>query len=123
VSAETVCIKSTRTLTGRKCARRHTKGEEDDRGRHQYTFVYAHRSDSEWHEPARECIRNLAEGRISWSIPWPCVHEFLSIVTHPRIYDPPSHQDAAIDQVDAWLNHRSWNCWLKLKRIGKSCKK
>jgi toxin-antitoxin system PIN domain toxin len=66
-------------------------------------LVYAHRSDSAWHEPARDCIRNLAEGRISWGIPWPCVHEFLSIVTHPRIYDPPSHQDAAIDQVDAWL--------------------
>jgi predicted nucleic acid-binding protein len=31
------------------------------------------------------------------------VHEFLSIVTHPRIYDPPSSLDAAIDQVDAWL--------------------
>ena len=66
-------------------------------------LVYAHRSDSEWHEPARDCIRNLAEGRISWGIPWPCVHEFLSIVTHPRIYDPPSNLDAAIDQVEAWL--------------------
>ncbi len=66
-------------------------------------LVYAHRSDSEWHEPARGCIRTLAEGRISWGIPWPCVHEFLSIVTHPRIYDPPSSLDKAIDQVDAWL--------------------
>jgi len=66
-------------------------------------LVYAHRSDSEWHEPARDCIRNLAEGRISWGIPWPCVHEFLSIVTHPRIYDPRSNLDAAIDQVEAWL--------------------
>jgi toxin-antitoxin system PIN domain toxin len=66
-------------------------------------LVYAHRRDSEWYEPARDCIRNLAEGRISWGIPWPCVHEFLSIVTHPRIYAPPSNLDAAIDQVDAWL--------------------
>jgi toxin-antitoxin system PIN domain toxin len=66
-------------------------------------LVYAHRSDSEWHEPALACIRKLAEGRISWGIPWPCVHEFLSIVTHPRIYDPPSRHAAAIDQVDAWL--------------------
>jgi len=31
------------------------------------------------------------------------VHEFLSIVTHPRIYDPPSSVGAAIDQVEAWL--------------------
>ena len=66
-------------------------------------MVYAHRSDSEWHGPARSCIQSLAEGRASWGIPWPCVHEFLSIVTHPRIYDPPSSVDAAIDQVEAWL--------------------
>jgi len=66
-------------------------------------LVYAHRGDSSWHEAAYTCIKSLAEGRISWGIPWPCVHEFLAIVTHPRIYDPPSDVDAAIDQVDAWL--------------------
>ncbi len=31
------------------------------------------------------------------------MHEFLSIVTHPRLYDPPSNLNAAIDQVDTWL--------------------
>jgi predicted nucleic acid-binding protein len=31
------------------------------------------------------------------------VHEFLAIVTHPRIYDPPSSLEAAAGQVDAWL--------------------
>lgn len=66
-------------------------------------LVSAHRADSEWHQPAFDCIRNLAEGRVSWGIPWPCVHEFLSIVTHPKIYDPPSSLDQALDQVDAWL--------------------
>jgi toxin-antitoxin system PIN domain toxin len=66
-------------------------------------LVYAHRSDSESHEPARACIRSLAEGRAVWGIPWPCIHEFLAIVTHPKISDPPSSLDTAIDQVDAWL--------------------
>ena len=27
----------------------------------------------------------------------------MAIVTHPRIYDPPSGAHAAVDQVDAWL--------------------
>jgi len=36
-------------------------------------------------------------------IPWPCLHEFLAIVTHTRIYDPPTPSAAALDQVDAWL--------------------
>jgi toxin-antitoxin system PIN domain toxin len=66
-------------------------------------LVHAHRADSEWHEAASACIRALAEGRSSWGIPWPCVHEFLAIVTHPNIYDPPSRIEEAVDQVDAWL--------------------
>ena len=53
-------------------------------------LVYAHREESPFHEKALDCITELAEGRASWAIPWPCVHEFFSIATHPRIYDPPS---------------------------------
>ena len=48
-------------------------------------------------------IVELAEGRAPWAIPWPCVHEFLAIVTHPRIYSPPTPLKKAIDQVEAWL--------------------
>ena len=66
-------------------------------------LVYAHRADSEWHEPARLAVQSLAEGRVSWGLPWPCVHEFLAIVTHPQIYDPPSTIAEAADQVEAWL--------------------
>ena len=66
-------------------------------------LVHAHRSDSEWHSRAQDCVRSLAEGRRPWGLPWPCVHEFLAIVTHPRIFDPPSTAEAAVDQVDAWL--------------------
>jgi toxin-antitoxin system PIN domain toxin len=66
-------------------------------------LVYAHRADAEWHDAASVCIKRLAEGSITWGIPWPCVHEFLSIVTHPRIYAPPSSLEQAIDQIDAWL--------------------
>jgi len=66
-------------------------------------LVYAHREDSEWHGAAYECLENLAQGKGSWAIPWPCVHEFLSIVTHPRIYDPPTPLSSALEQIDAWI--------------------
>jgi uncharacterized protein len=66
-------------------------------------LVYAHREDSAWHDQAYEIIRNLAEGASSWAIPWPCIHEFLAIATHPRIFSPPTPLTKAIDQVDAWL--------------------
>ncbi|MGA3325397.1 MAG: TA system VapC family ribonuclease toxin [Terriglobia bacterium] len=66
-------------------------------------LVYAHREDSPWHEAARGRLAQLAEGRAAWAIPWPCLHEFLAIVTHPRIYHPPSPLEIAQAQVEAWL--------------------
>ena len=70
-------------------------------------LVYAHREDSPWHEPALACITQLAEGRSPWAIPWPCVHEFFSIATHPRVYDPPSTTAQACAQIGAWLESPS----------------
>ena len=70
-------------------------------------LVYAHREDSPWHEAAAKRLAELAEGRAAWAIPWPCVHEFLARVTHPRIYHPPSPQEVALAQVEAWLESPS----------------
>lgn len=66
-------------------------------------LVYAHREDAPWHDAAAAALAGLAEGRGAWCIPWPCVHEFLAVVTHPRIFRPPTPLDAAVDQVDAWF--------------------
>jgi uncharacterized protein len=67
-------------------------------------LVYAHREDSEWHEPAERAVRALAEGAETWAIPWPCVHEFLAVTTHPRIFKTPTPVTAALDQVEAWFD-------------------
>ena len=66
-------------------------------------LVYAHREDSEWHVAASSRVVELAEGRLPWAIPWPCIHEFLAIVTHPKIFAPPSPMNSALNQVEAWL--------------------
>jgi len=66
-------------------------------------LVYAHRRDSPWHAEARRRLTMLAEGSAVWAIPWPCIHEFLAVVTHPRIFKRPSTLAEAIAQVDAWL--------------------
>ena len=70
-------------------------------------LVYAHREDSPWHKRAYASIVELAEGRAQWAIPWPCVHEFFAIVTHPGIYSPPTSLAGAIDQVEAWFESPS----------------
>jgi toxin-antitoxin system PIN domain toxin len=69
-------------------------------------LVYAHRRDSEWHEPAKRAVAKCAESRAAWSIPWPCVHEFISAVTK-RLYLPPTPLEAAFEQVEAWLESPS----------------
>lgn len=59
-------------------------------------LVYAHREDSPQHERAAEALSAAVLGPVSVGIPWPCVHEFLAIVTHPRIYDPPTAMSQAL---------------------------
>lgn len=66
-------------------------------------LVYSVREDSAWHRRALACLRQLAEGRGLWAIPWPCVHEFLAVVTHPKIYKPPTPLGDALLQVDYWM--------------------
>ncbi len=66
-------------------------------------LVYAHRVDSVWHQAAKKRVAELAEGPAPWAIPWPCLHEFLAVVTHPRIYKPPTPTDTALDRIQAWV--------------------
>jgi toxin-antitoxin system PIN domain toxin len=87
-------------------------------------LVYAHREDSPWHDPAYARVADLAEGRTSWALLWPCIHEFLAIVTHPRIYNPATPLSVALDQVDAWLESPSLRLlaegatyWTQLRRM------
>ena len=66
-------------------------------------LVYSHREDSVFYRQALEAITNLAESGKMWAIPWPAVHEFLAITTHPKIYSPPTPLDNAISQVESWM--------------------
>ncbi|MET0657521.1 MAG: TA system VapC family ribonuclease toxin [Steroidobacteraceae bacterium] len=70
-------------------------------------LVYAHREESEWHATAFEAVKSLAEKKSPWAIPWPCIHEFLAIVTHPKIFAPPTPLAGATAQVSAWLESPS----------------
>jgi toxin-antitoxin system PIN domain toxin len=64
-------------------------------------LVYAHRTDAAFHQPARAALEALALGRAAWAIPWPCVHEFISVVTHPRIFRTPTPVELALSQMQA----------------------
>lgn len=66
-------------------------------------LVYAHRAESAFHQPAFNCLQSLAEGRQPWGVPVSCLHEFLSVVTNAKIFNPPSSFVQALEQMDAWL--------------------
>jgi uncharacterized protein len=87
-------------------------------------LVYAHRKDSPWHETAKHRVTEIAEGRAAWAIPWPCLHEFIAIVTHARIFAPPTSLNKAIDQAEAWMESPSLTLlsetglhWTELKSL------
>src|SRR5260221_669497 len=87
-------------------------------------LVYAHRGDSTWHERADRVVTDLAESSASWAIPWPCVFEFFAIVTHPKIYRPPTPIGDALVQIDCWLEsptlvllHEGEGFWQALRAL------
>jgi len=63
-------------------------------------LVYAHREDNPWHDTAKNRLKELSKS--PWCIPWPCIHEFLAIVTHPKIFDPPTDTNTALGAVDGF---------------------
>ncbi|MBF0107316.1 MAG: PIN domain-containing protein [Deltaproteobacteria bacterium] len=92
-------------------------------------LVYAHRRDSQFHTQADAVITKLAEGNEEWAIPWPCLHEFYAIVTHQRIYNPPTSVNDAIIQIECWLESPSLRLigelsdyWSDLKQVLKASK-
>lgn len=47
-------------------------------------LVYADTPSSPFYSAARDLVTRLSEGVAPWAIPWPCVYEFLRVITHPR---------------------------------------
>lgn len=52
-------------------------------------LVYAHRAELTKHQAAARRLVELAEGSAPWALPVFCIGEFLRVVTHPRLFDPP----------------------------------
>jgi toxin-antitoxin system PIN domain toxin len=66
-------------------------------------LIYAEMTTSRHHAAARRVLRELAEDLRPWAIPWPCVYEFLRVVTHPRVYHPPAPLEVALADLRAIL--------------------
>ncbi len=79
-------------------------------------LVYAAHSDSPWHAVAKRRVTELAEDFRPWAVPWPCLHEFYSVMTNPRLYKRAMSPQQAVMHLDLWRNSPS------LRLIGESPK-
>lgn len=66
-------------------------------------LIYAHKQGNPFHAAAVEVVDSLRHQRAPWSIPWPCIHEFIAVATHPAIYKPASTLSEALGFVDGLL--------------------
>lgn len=66
-------------------------------------LVYAEIVASTHHVVARRLLTDLVEGFIPWALPWPCIYEFLRVVTHSRVFDPPVPQAIALEDLSRIL--------------------
>ena len=66
-------------------------------------LVYSHRSDSPFHLAAKELIESLRTQPAPWAIPWPCINEFVGIVTHPKVFKVSTPLATSFACVDTWL--------------------
>ena len=66
-------------------------------------LIYAEMTTSRHHVAARALLGELAEGPRPWAIPWPCIYEFLRVVTHPRVFHPPAPVQVALADLHSIL--------------------
>jgi hypothetical protein len=70
-------------------------------------LVYARREEMPLHDAAKAVLEHLAQGDRPWTIPWPCIYEFLRVVTHPRVFDPPSDPAIVLDGLHSLMQSPS----------------
>ncbi|MDD5389134.1 MAG: type II toxin-antitoxin system VapC family toxin [Gallionellaceae bacterium] len=90
-------------------------------------LVYAHREDSPNHSMYRQWLEDQINSDASFAVSELVLSGFLRIVTHPKIFDPPSDLEDALAFVGAIRSQtncvvvspqaRHWDIFLKLCRV------
>jgi toxin-antitoxin system PIN domain toxin len=70
-------------------------------------LVYAEIVSSAHHERALALLTGMAGDPRPWAIPWPCIYEFLRVVTHPRVFHPPVPMERALEDLGRILGSPS----------------
>ena len=60
------------------------------------TLVYATRAECPFYLKAHQSLTKLSVGGARRTIPWPCAHEFLGVVTNPKFHRPARPHSVAM---------------------------
>lgn len=63
--------------------------------------MYAHREDAPDHGPIKDWLEKTVNARAPFGLSPQVLSGVLRIVTHPRVFNPPSPTDAALEFVDS----------------------
>jgi toxin-antitoxin system PIN domain toxin len=66
-------------------------------------LVHAHRVGTLHHAAALALLRGLSEGPEPYALFWPSLYEFLRVVTHHRVFDPPSSVVDALEAISDFV--------------------
>lgn len=75
-------------------------------------LVYAHREEYPNHAAAKARIVELALGAAPWGVPVFCLGEFVRVVTHRRVLNPPSSLEQATEFLDTLTQSDSYRVLL-----------
>lgn len=75
-------------------------------------LIYAHRAGVPEHHAARQAIQGASEDPRGWGIPFPCIAEFWSVVTHPACVGGPSPPHRALAFVRALTAQAGGQVWM-----------
>lgn len=65
-------------------------------------LVYAFRPEAPRHARANEVLGQLLESGRPWCLPWSVIHEFLAVVTQPKIWRSPASTSQGLAAVVVW---------------------
>ena len=68
-------------------------------------LIYAVNEDTANHNAAKSWLETQFNGTESIGIPWIVILGFLRIMTNGKIFPNPLTEEAALNLIDAWLQH------------------
>jgi hypothetical protein len=83
-------------------------------------LIYAGRQELPQDAMALAILRELAEGNAAWALPVFCLGEFVRVVSHPRVFDPPTPPVEALNAIDALLESPPFGSCCQAITIGRS---